>query len=66
MRDLLISICGKQDQMLDKQDETLFEIKDMNSSLNDKIEKLLDKSGIIELKDDAAEMKFALRAKGII
>jgi acylphosphatase len=30
MRDLLISICGMQKQMLGKQDETLFEIKDMN------------------------------------
>jgi len=80
MRDLLISICGmqnqmlskqdqmlgKQDQMLSKQDETLFEIKDMNSSLNDKMEKVLDKSDIIELKGDVAEMKSALRAKGII
>ena len=52
--------------MLGKQDETLFEIKDMNSSLNDKMEKLLDKSDIIELKGDVAEMKSALRAKGII
>ena len=73
MRDLLISICGmqkqmlgKQDQMLGKQDETLFEIKDMNSSLNDKMEKVLDKSDIIELKGDVSEMKSALRAKGII
>ena len=73
MRDLLISICGmqkqmlgKQDQMLGKQDETIFEIKDMNSSLNDKIDKVLDKSDIIELKGDVSEMKSALKAKGII
>jgi len=73
MRDLLISICGmqkqmlgKQDQMLGKQDETLFEIKDMNHSLNDKMDKVLDKSEIIELKDDVSEMKSALRTKGII
>lgn len=73
MRDILISICGtqkqmlsKQDQMLGKQDETLFEIKDMNWSLNDKMDKILDKSEIIELKDDVSEMKSALRAKGII
>jgi len=80
MRDLLISICGmqkqmlgkqdqmlgKQDKMLGKQDETLFEIKDMNSSLNDKMEKVLDKSDIIELKGDVSEMKSALRVKGII
>jgi acylphosphatase len=80
MRDLLISTCstqkqmlgmqdqmlGKQDQMLGKQDETLFEIKDMNRSLNDKMDKVLDKSEIIELKGDVSEMKSALRAKGII
>jgi acylphosphatase len=73
MRDLLISICGmqkqmlgKQDQMLGKQDETLFEIKDMNHSLNDKMDRVLDKSEIIELKGDVSEMKSALRAKGII
>ena len=80
MRDLLISICGmqkqmlgkqdqmlgKQDKILGKQDETLFEIKDMNSSLNDKMEKVLDKSDIIELKGDVSEMKSALRVKGII
>ena len=73
MRDILISICGtqkqmlsKQDQMLGKQDETLLEIKDMNRSLNDKMDKVLDKSDIIELKSDVSEMKSALRAKGII
>ena len=73
MRDILISICGtqkqmlsKQDQMLGKQDETLLEIKDMNRSLNDKMDKVLDKSDIIELKDDVSEMKSALRTKGII
>ena len=73
MRDILISICGtqkqmlsKQDQMLGKQDETLLEIKDMNRSLNDKMDKVLDKSDIIELKSDVSDMKSALRAKGII
>ncbi len=73
MRDLLISICGmqkemlgKQDQMLGKQEETIFEIKDMNHSLNDKMDKVLDKSEINELKGDVSEMKSALRAKGII
>jgi len=80
MRDLLISICGRQDQMLGKQDQMLgkqdqmlgkqediiFEIKDMNRSLNDKMDKVLDKSEIIELKGDVSEMKSALRAKGII
>jgi acylphosphatase len=80
MRDLLVSICyvqkqmlGKQDQMLDKQDqmlskqdETILEIKDMNQSLNEKMDRALDKSDIIELKSDVSEMKSALRAKGII
>ena len=80
MRDLLISICGmqkqmlgkqdqmlgKQDQMLGKQEETILEIKDMNRSLNKKMDKVLDKSEIIELKSDVSEMKSALRAKGII
>jgi hypothetical protein len=61
MRDLLISICGmqkqmlgkqdqmlgKQDQMLGKQDETLFEIKDMNSSLNDKMERFWTRAKIL-------------------
>jgi len=87
MRDLLISICdvqkqmlekqdlmlGKQDQMIEKQeqmlgkqDETILEIKDMNQSLNEKMDRALDKSDIIELKSDVSEMKSALRAKGII
>jgi len=56
----------KQDRMLDKQDESISEIKDMNKSLNDKMEKVLDKSDILELKGDVADMKSALRAKGII
>lgn len=54
------------DLMHEKQDETIFEIRDMNSSLNDKMEKVLDKSDIVELKGDVADMKSALRAKGII
>jgi len=73
MRDILISICGmqremlgKQDQMLVKQDETILEIKDMNRNLSDKVDKALDKSEIIELKSDVSEMKSALKAKGII
>ena len=56
----------KQDQMLGKQDESISEIKDMNRSLNDKMDKVLDKSDILELKGDVADMKSALRAKGII
>jgi len=56
----------KQDQMLGKQDESISEIKDMNRSLNDKMDKVLDKSDILELKGDVADMKSVLRAKGII
>jgi len=56
----------KQDQMLGKQDESISEIKDMNRSINDKMDKVLDKSDILELKGDVADMKSALRAKGII
>jgi acylphosphatase len=51
----------KQDQMLDKQDELLVEVKDMNR----KFDKVLEKD-IAELKCDMAEVKTALRAKGII
>ena len=56
----------KQDRMLDKQEESISEIKDMNRSLNDKMDKVLDKSDILELKSDVADMKSALRAKGLI
>jgi len=56
----------KQDRMLDKQEESIYEIKDMNRSLNDKMDKVLDKSDILELKSDVADMKSALRAKGLI
>jgi acylphosphatase len=52
-------ILDKQDQMLDKQDQTISEIKDTNRSLN-------DKNDIVELKGDVAEIKTALKAKGII
>ncbi|MHB8117557.1 MAG: acylphosphatase [Methanothrix sp.] len=52
---------GKMDQMLDKQDELLVEVRDMNR----KFDKVLDKD-IVELKSDMAEVKTALRAKGII
>ena len=66
IRDTSTNLGSKMDQMLEKQDETIFEIRDMNSSLNDKMEKVLDKSDIVELKGDVADMKSALRAKGII
>jgi acylphosphatase len=66
IRDTNANLGSKMDMMHEKQDETIFEIRDMNSSLNDKMEKVLDKSDIVELKGDVADMKSALRAKGII
>ncbi len=56
---------AKQDRMLEKQDELLVEVKDMNRSLNEKLDKVLDKD-IVELKADVSEIKAALKAKGII
>jgi acylphosphatase len=66
IRDTNANLGSKMDLMHEKQDETIFEIRDMNSSLNDRMEKVLDKSDIVELKGDVADMKSALRAKGII
>jgi acylphosphatase len=57
--DKIYHLGGKMDLMLDKQDETISEIKDTNRSLN-------DKNDIVELKGDVAEIKTALRTKGII
>ena len=52
---------GKQDQMLDKQDELLDEVRDING----KFDRVLE-NDIVELKNDMAEVKAALREKGII
>ena len=60
------SIDGKMDRNLQKQDELLVEVKDMNRSLNDKMDRVLDNSDVADLKSDMAEVKTALRAKGII
>ena len=51
----------KQDQMLGKQDALLDEVKDING----KFDKVLE-NDIVELKNDMAEVKAALREKGII
>lgn len=37
----------------------------MNKSSNGKLDRVLDKSDIVELKADVSEVKAALRAKGI-
>ncbi len=52
---------GKQDQMLGKQDELLDEVRDINR----KFDRVLE-NDIVELKNDMAEIKAALREKGII
>ena len=52
---------GKMDQMLDKQDDLIIEVKDVNR----KMDRVLE-TDIVELKSDMAEVKSALRAKGII
>ena len=66
---------GKMDRMLDKQDELLVEVKDIGQKqdeflvevrdVNRKFDTVLDRD-IAELKGDMAEVKAALRAKGII
>ncbi len=66
---------GKMDRMLHKQDEVLLEVKDIAQNgnellvevkdMNRKIDKVRDNE-IIEIKNDIAEVKAALRAKGII
>jgi len=55
------SLGGKMDQMLGKQDELVDEVGDVNR----KLDRVLEKD-IVELKSDMAEVKAALRAKGII
>jgi hypothetical protein len=52
---------SKMDQMPGKQDELLDEVKDINM----KFDRVLE-NDIVELKNDMAEVKAALRAKGII
>ena len=52
---------GKMDQMLDKQDDLIIEVKDVNRKMDRALE-----TGIVQLKSDMAEVKSALKAKGII
>ena len=52
---------GKMDRMLDKQDELLDEVRDING----KFDRVLE-NDIVELKNDMADVKAALREKGII
>lgn len=57
---------GKMGSMLQKQDDLIVEVKDMNASLNEKMDRVLDKTDVVELKSDMSDVKAALRAKGII
>ena len=59
-------IDGKMGSMLQKQDDLIVEVKDMNASLNEKMDRVLDKTDVFELKSDMSDVKTALRAKGII
>ena len=59
-------IDGKMGSMLQKQDDLIVEVKDMNASLNEKMDRVLDKTDVVELKSDMSDVKAALRAKGII
>ena len=52
---------SKQDQMLRKQDNLIIEVKYVNRKMDRALE-----TGIVELKRDMAEVKSALKAKGII
>ena len=52
---------SKQDQMLRKQDNLIIEVKYVNRKMDRALE-----TGIVELKSDMAEVKSALKAKGII
>ena len=55
------NLSGKMDQMLSKQDDLIIEVKDVNRKMDRALE-----TGIVELKSDMAEVKSALKAKGII
>lgn len=61
VKNLNHNLGGKMDQMLETQDELLEEVRDINR----KFEKVLQ-NDILELKSDMAEVKAALREKGII
>ncbi|NPV62181.1 MAG: acylphosphatase [Methanotrichaceae archaeon] len=61
VRSMNDNLGGKMDQMLGKQDDLLDEARDANRKLGRVQEK-----DIVELKSDMAEVKSALKAKGII
>ncbi|OPX76925.1 MAG: Acylphosphatase [Methanosaeta sp. PtaB.Bin018] len=61
VRSMNDNLGGKMDKMLGKQDNLIIEVKDVNRKMDRALE-----TGIFELKSDMAEIKSALRAKGII
>jgi acylphosphatase len=61
VRSMNDNLGGKMDKMLGKQDNLIIEVKDVNRKMDRALE-----TGIVELKSDVAEIKSALRAKGII
>ena len=61
VKNLNDNLGGKMDQMLGKQGELLDEVRDING----KFDRVLE-NDIVELKNDMAEVKAALREKGII
>jgi acylphosphatase len=61
MLDKQDQMLGKQDQMIGKQDELLDEFRDINGKFD-----RVRENDIVELKNDMAEVKAALREKGII
>jgi len=68
MLDKQDQMIGKQDQMLDKQDQMIGkqdELLDEVRDINGKFDRVLE-NDIVELKNDMAEVKAALREKGII
>jgi acylphosphatase/outer membrane murein-binding lipoprotein Lpp len=61
MNSKMDSMNSKMDKMLDKQDETIGEIKGLREDLKDHMDQRFE-----HIEDELAEVKSALRAKGII
>jgi acylphosphatase len=58
----------KQDRMLSGQDELLVEVKDLNRNMSDKMDLMIKRQDerLEKVEDEIADMKTALKAKGII
>ncbi|MGV8175533.1 MAG: acylphosphatase [Methanothrix sp.] len=73
--DKVDSLGGKMDLMIQKQDELIVEVKDMSQNQNEILVEVKDlnkkiggdqENEIFEMRNDIAEIKSALKAKGII